>query len=73
MASKRLGKDEILAAFFDEGVYTSLYSGGAVKAAYGCAGGQPVYVVCQSGDALCVKDIESGYRRKDWQSRRYFL
>lgn len=65
MDSKRLGKDEILAAFFDEGVYTSLYSGGAVKAAYGCAGGQPVYAVCQSGDALCVKDIEKNIKVLD--------
>ena len=42
MASKKLGKDEILAAFFDEGTYTGLFADGAVKAAYGCAGGQPV-------------------------------
>ena len=62
MASKRLGKDEILATFFDEGAYTTLYAGGAVQAAYGCAGGQPVYAVCQNGDALCVKDIEKNIK-----------
>ncbi len=62
MASKKLGKDEILATFFDEGAYTALYAGGAVQAAYGCAGGQPVYVVSQSGDAVCVKDIEKNIK-----------
>lgn len=62
MASKKLGKDEILATFFDEGAYTALYAGGAVQAAYGCAGGQPVYAVCQSGDAVSVKDIEKNIK-----------
>ena len=57
MASKKLSKGEILAAFFDEGVYTELFAGGAVQAAYGCAGGQPVYAVCQSGAAVTAKDL----------------
>ena len=58
MASKKLGKDEILAAFFDEGTYTGLFADGAVKAAYGCAGGQPVYAVCQCGEAVCAKELD---------------
>ena len=58
MASKKLSKGEILAAFFDEGVYTELFAGGAVQAAYGCAGGQPVYAVCQSGGAVTAKDLD---------------
>ena len=58
MDSKKLGKDEILAAFFDEGTYTGLFADGAVKAAYGCAGGQPVYAVYQCGEAVCAKELD---------------
>lgn len=62
MASKKLGKGEILASFFDEGVYSALFADGAVQAAYGCAGGQPVYAVCQGGDALTVKDVQKNIK-----------
>ena len=58
MAKEKLGTGEILSTFFDDGVYTPLLASGAVEAAHGCAGGQPVYAVCQNGGALTVKDVE---------------
>ena len=45
MAAKKPGKEAILAEFFDEGAYSSLFSDGAVSAAFGCANGQSAYVV----------------------------
>lgn len=65
MASKKLDKGEVLSAFFDEGVCTELFGGGAVSAVYGCANGQPVYVVYQNGEALSVKDVEKNVRVLD--------
>lgn len=62
MASKKLGRDEILATFFDDGAYTSLFADGPASAAFGSANGQPVYVVCQNGAALAVKDVERTVR-----------
>lgn len=58
MAKEKLGAGEVLSAFFDEGVYTPLMAPGAVQVAHGYAGGQPVYAVCQNGQALTVKDVE---------------
>lgn len=58
MANEKLSTGEILSGFFDDGAYTPLLASGAVQAAYGCAGGQPVYAVCQNGEALTVKDVE---------------
>lgn len=58
MASNKLGKNDILAAFFDEGSYTALFADGAVNAAFGCTGGQPAYAVCQCGEAVAAKDVE---------------
>lgn len=58
MASTKFGKAEILATFYDEGVYTTLFHEGAVTAAFGSANGQPVYAVCQDGSAVCAKDAE---------------
>lgn len=57
MASK-LNKADILARFFDDGVYTPLFADGAVSAACGCAAGQRTYAVCQNGEAVTVKDVE---------------
>lgn len=62
MASKKYGKGEILAAFFDEGVYTQIFAARAVSAAYGSANGQAVYVVFQSGEPLSVEDLETQIR-----------
>ena len=45
MAANKPGKAEILAAFFDDGTYSPLFTDGAVSAAYGCANGQNAYVV----------------------------
>ena len=36
MAANKPGKAEILAAFFDDGTYSPLFTDGAVSAAYGC-------------------------------------
>ena len=62
MAAKKAGKEQILAHFFDDGVYTPLFQEGAVSAAYGCANGQSVYVVFQNGQPLDVNDIEKNIR-----------
>lgn len=58
MAAKTPGKAELLAAFFDDGVYTPLYPDGAVSAAFGCANGQSVYAVWQDGGAVDVDDLQ---------------
>ena len=42
MAANKPGKEAILAAFFDEGNYSPLFTDGAVRAAVGCANGQSV-------------------------------
>lgn len=59
MAKAVIGK-ELLAKFFDESVYTSLFHSeeSAVEAAFGSANGQPVYAVCQNGAALNAKDTD---------------
>lgn len=62
MAVKKPGKAEILAAFFDEGAYSSLYAEGAVSAAYGSANGQSVYVVYENGEPVGVQDIQKNIR-----------
>ncbi len=62
MASKKFGKGEILAAFFDEGVYTQIFAEGAVSTAYGSANGQPVYAVFQNGEPLTVQDLDTQVR-----------
>lgn len=62
MAATKPGKTETLAAFFDDGTYTALYTDGPVRAAYGCANGQSVYVVFQNGQPLDVNDIEKNIR-----------
>ena len=60
MASGKIGSDGLMTAFFDAGSCTALLEGeGAVSAAYGMAGGQGVYVVCQKGVAMGVEDISS--------------
>ena len=58
MASKKLDRGEVLAAFFDEGVYTELFAAGTVSAAFGSAHGKPVYAVFQNGQALTVTDVD---------------
>lgn len=62
MAVNKPGKAEILAAFFDEGAYSTLYAEGAVSAAYGCANGQSVYVVFENGEPVGVQDIQKNIR-----------
>ena len=62
MAAKKPGKEAILAEFFDEGAYSSLFSDGAVSAAFGCANGQSAYVVFQNGEPVGVEDINKTVR-----------
>ena len=57
MASK-INQKEILAQFYDDGVYSVLYEQGAVSAAFGCANGQQAYAVWQDGAALGAKDVD---------------
>ena len=59
MAKATSGKD-VLATFFDEGVYSALgeCAQGAVKVAFGSANGQPVYAICQNGAAMSAQDVE---------------
>lgn len=57
MASKS-NKGAILAKFFDDGQYTTLFADGAVSAASGYAAGQQAYAVYQNGEAVAVKDVE---------------
>ena len=52
MAANKPGKAEILAAFFDDGTYSPLFTDGAVSAAYGCANGQNAYVVFEDGSMI---------------------
>ena len=62
MAANKPGKAEILAAFFDDGTSTPLFTDGAVSAAYGCANGQNTYVVFEDGSPVSVQDIEKNIR-----------
>ena len=62
MAVNKPGKAEILAAFFDDGTYSPLFTDGAVSAAYGCANGQNAYVVFEDGSPVGVQDIEKNIR-----------
>lgn len=64
MAIKDSTPAEVLGAFYDEGAYSPLFSAPdqAVTAAYGFAGGQPVYTVYQNGQAVSAKDLEIGRR-----------
>lgn len=59
MAIATSGK-EVLANFFDEGTYTTLFAdaNAAVTAAFGSANGQAVYAVCQNGAAVAAKDVQ---------------
>ncbi len=62
MASK-INQKQIFAQFFDDGVCTGLFEEkGAVRAAFGCAGGQQVYALWQDGAPLAAKDIEKNIR-----------
>lgn len=61
MASK-INKGEILAKFFDDGEYTTLFADGAVSAACGYAAGQQAYAVYQNGEAVTVKDVEKNIK-----------
>ena len=61
MASK-IEKETILAKFYDDGVYTSLFADGVVSAAFGCAGGQQTYTVFQNGGAVSVQDVEKNIK-----------
>ena len=62
MAANKPGKATILAAFFDDGAYSPLFTDGAVSAAYGNANGQSVYVVFEDGTPVGVQDIEKNIR-----------
>ena len=66
MAIATSGKD-MLAKFFDEGAFTTLYADaqGAVTAAFGSANGQPVYAICQNGAALAAKDTQKALKVMD--------
>ncbi len=61
MASK-IKREEILAKFYDQGEYTTLFADGAVSAMYGYANGQPAYAVYQNGEAVTVKDVEKNVK-----------
>ena len=62
MAAKKPGKEVLLAEFYDEGNYSSLFTDGAVSAAFGCANGQSAYVVYQNGEPVGVEDINKTIR-----------
>ena len=62
MAANKPGKAEILAAFFDEGNYSPLFTDGAVSAAFGCANGQSVYAVYQNGEPVGAADLDKTTR-----------
>ena len=62
MAANKPGKEAILAAFFDEGNYSPLFTDGAVSAAFGCANGQSVYAVCQNGEPVGAADLDKTTR-----------
>ena len=65
MACDKTSKASVLGAFFDQGSYTSLSAQGGVEAAFGCAGGQPVYALFQNGQALSAKDAQTQIRILD--------
>lgn len=62
MAANKPGKEAILAAFFDEGNYSPLFTDGAVSAAFGCANGQSVYAVYQNGEPVGTADLDKTTR-----------
>ncbi len=62
MAANKPGKEELLAAFFDDGTFSPLYTDGPVSAAYGCANGQSVYVLYENGEPVAVADIQRKIR-----------
>ncbi|MGD9559092.1 MAG: carboxyl transferase domain-containing protein [Oscillospiraceae bacterium] len=64
MASEKLDLTGLLDALFDEGVYTALFESetGALSAAYGLVGGQGAYAVCQNGQAIGTKELETNCR-----------
>lgn len=62
MAANKPGKEAILAAFFDEGSYSPLFTDGAVSAAFGCANGQSVYAVYQNGEPVGAADLDKTTR-----------
>ena len=64
MASK-INQNDVFARFYDDGVSTALFQQGAVSAAFGCAGGQQVYTIWQTGEALAVKDVDRMVRVLD--------
>ena len=64
MASK-INQNDMFARFYDDGVSTALFQQGAASAAFGCAGGQQVYTIWQTGDALGVKDVDRMIRVLD--------
>ncbi|MEG1744618.1 MAG: carboxyl transferase domain-containing protein, partial [Ruthenibacterium sp.] len=68
MALATKGKD-VLAKFFDEGAYTTLFADSAVKAAFGSANGQPVYAVCQTGAAVAAKDVQKAVKVLDMAAK----
>ncbi|MEG0763007.1 MAG: carboxyl transferase domain-containing protein [Oscillospiraceae bacterium] len=63
MTNAKHGK-EILAKFFDEGAFTTYFSeaDSAVVAAFGSANGEPVYALCQNGNAMSVKDNQNAVK-----------
>ena len=55
MAANKPGKAEILAAFFDDGTYSPLFTDGAVSAAYGCAGGSCPHSAARTPTVLSLR------------------
>lgn len=65
MASTKQSRDDILAKFFDDGIYTPLFAqtdDTAVSAAFGCVAGCPAYTVVQSGAAVSKKDLDKAVK-----------
>lgn len=52
MAANKPGKEAILAAFFDEGNYSPLFTDGAVSAAFGCAMAKAFMPFTRTGNPL---------------------
>ena len=77
MAVNKPGKAEILAAFFDDGTYSPLFTDGAVSAAYGCANGQNAYVVFEDGSPVACRILKryprAGDGRRDRRTGCYVL
>ena len=69
MAANKPSKEAILAAFFDEGNYSPLFTDGAVSAAFGCANGQSVYAVYQNGEPVGAADLDKTTRVLKWPLR----